>query len=238
MPATSDSPVGHRGLSLENEKGFGEIKMKKTLLTAVSLIALGMAPAFGADLPARTYTKAPALVAPVNNWTGFYIGAMGGYAKEDTSGIGALSGGLAGGTVGYNWQSGMMVYGLEADAAWSDVGATAGIPGLASATDKINDLGTVRGRIGVAFSQILLYGTGGFAWADNELTATVLGVSASESHFHTGWTAGAGIEAMIVPNWSVKAEYLYRSLSSENYFTIPTGNINLNSVQVGVNYHF
>ena len=212
--------------------------MKKLILTAVGLFALGMAPAVGADLPARTYSKAPPVVAPVSNWTGFYIGAMGGYAKEDTSGIGALSGGLAGGTVGYNWQSGMMVYGLEADAAWSNVGATVGNPAFVAATDKINDLGTARGRIGVAFDQILLYGTGGFAWIDNKLTATVLGVSASESHFHTGWTAGAGIEAMIAPKWSVKAEYLYRSLSSQNYFTIPTGTLNLNSVQVGVNYHF
>jgi outer membrane immunogenic protein len=212
--------------------------MKKTLLTAASLIALGIAPAVGADLPARTYTKGPAPVAPVSSWTGFYIGAMGGYAKENTTGIGALSGGLAGGTVGYNWQTGMMVYGLEADAAWSNVGATVGNPAFVAATDKINDLGTARGRIGVAFDQILLYGTGGFAWVDNKLTATVLGVSASESHFHTGWTAGAGIEAMFAPKWSVKAEYLYRSLSSQNYFTIPTGTLNLNSVQVGVNYHF
>jgi outer membrane immunogenic protein len=212
--------------------------MKKALLMAVSLLTLGIAPAIAADLPARTYSKAPAAIAPVSNWTGFYIGAMGGYAKEDTSGIGALSGGLAGGTVGYNWQSGMMVYGLEADAAWSNVGATVGNPAFIAATDKINDLGTARGRIGVAFDQILLYGTGGFAWVDNTLTATVLGFSASESHFHTGWTAGAGIEAMVAPKWSVKAEYLYRSFSSQNYFTIPSGTLNLNSFQVGVNYHF
>jgi Outer membrane protein beta-barrel domain len=135
-------------------------KVKKILLTTTGLIALGMAPAIAADLPARTYTKAPAAAMAINNWTGFYIGAMGGYAKENTSDIGAISGGFAGGTVGYNWQSGNLVFGIEADAAWSDVGVSASIPGLASASDKIRDMGTARGRIGYAFDQVLIYGTG------------------------------------------------------------------------------
>jgi outer membrane immunogenic protein len=218
--------------------------MKKVFLIAVSLVALGLAPAVAADLPARAYTKAPAPIAPIYNWTGFYIGAMGGYGKENTSEIGALSGGFAGGTVGYNWQSGQIVYGLEADAAWSDIGATVVIPGLVAVNDRIRDLGTVRGRIGFAFDQILLYGTGGFAWADNRFTATALGVSVSDSHVHTGWTAGAGVEVMFAPKWSVKAEYLYRSLSTKNYFAsvipggVPIGPLNINSGQIGINYHF
>jgi outer membrane immunogenic protein len=211
--------------------------MKKTLLTAVSLVALGTASAVAADLPARTYTKAPAMVAPVYNWAGFYIGAMGGYAKEDAS-FAPVSGGLAGGTIGYNWQTGPVVFGLEADAAWADLSATAGIPGLVTATAKVNDLGTVRGRIGYAFDQVLLYGTGGYAWADTKLSATVLGLSASESHVLNGWTAGAGVEVMFAPKWSVKAEYLYRSFGSQNYFNVPSGTLNMNSFQVGVNYHF
>ena len=66
------------------------------------LIALGMAPAAAADLPARTYTKAPAAAIAINNWSGFYVGVMGGYAQENSSGVGTLSGGFAGGTVGYN----------------------------------------------------------------------------------------------------------------------------------------
>lgn len=217
--------------------------MKKVFLTAASLVAMGIAPALAADLPARTYTKAP-VAAPINNWAGFYIGAMGGYAQENSSGSGTLSGGFAGGTVGYNWQSGAMVYGLEADAAWADVSATVGLPGLLAVSSKIQDLGTVRGRIGVAFSQVLLYGTGGFAWADNKLTANVLGVNFSDSQIHTGWTAGAGVEFMVAPKWSVKAEYLYRSLSGQTYFSgqvpggVQTGTLNVNSGQVGVNYHF
>jgi outer membrane immunogenic protein len=212
-------------------------KMKKALLTAASLVALGMAPALAADLPARTYTKAPVAVATVGNWTGFYLGAMGGYAKEDAA-FAPVSGGLAGGTIGYNWQTGAVVFGLEADAAWADLNSTAGIPGLVTATAKVQDLGTVRGRIGYAFDQVLLYGTGGYAWADTKLTATVLGLSASESHVLSGWTAGAGAEFMVAPKWSVKAEYLYRSFSGQTFFGVPSGNLNMNSVQVGVNYHF
>jgi outer membrane immunogenic protein len=221
----------------------GKKKVKKILLTTTGLIALGMAPAAAADLGAR-YTKAPAAAIAINNWTGFYIGAMGGYAEENSSGVGSLSGGFAGGTVGYNWQSGNLVLGLEADAAWSDVSATVGIVGLASVTDTIRSMGTVRGRIGYAFDQVLVYGTGGYAWADNRLSATVLGVSIAESHIHSGWTLGAGVEVMFAPKWSVKAEYLYRSFEGQTYFAgiippgVATGSIDLNSVQVGVNYHF
>ena len=219
--------------------------MKKILLTTTALIGLGIAPAAAADLAARPYTKAPAAAIAINNWTGFYLGAMGGYAQENTSDLGQLSGGFAGGTAGYNWQTGNIVLGIEADAAWADVGATVNvIPGLASLNYKIRDMGTVRGRIGYAFDSVLIYGTGGYAWSDNRFTATALGASISDSHFHSGWTVGAGVEVMFAPKWSVKAEYLYKSLEGQTYFAgvvpggVPVGTINLNSVQVGVNYHF
>jgi outer membrane immunogenic protein len=116
--------------------------------------------------------------------------------------------------------------------------------GLAAVNSNIRDMGTVRGRIGYAIDSVLIYGTGGYAWADNRITATGPGGSISDSHVHSGWTAGAGIEVMFAPRWSVKAEYLYRSLQGETYFAgiappgVTTGTINLNSVQVGVNYHF
>src|SRR5579872_2056397 len=181
--------------------------MKKTLLVGVSLAALGSAPAFAADLAARhVYTKAP-VVAPVYNWAGFYIGAMGGYGSED-SGSPSIKGGLAGGTVGYNWQTGSWVYGLEADAAWADLNASASavVPGfgLLTASDKVDSTGTVRGRIGYAFNTVLLYGTGGYAWANNKVSLSALGVSISDSKFLSGWTVGAGVEYMFAPKWSVK----------------------------------
>ena len=107
------------------------MKVKKILLTTTGLIALGMAPAIAADLPARAYTKAPAAAIAINNWTGFYLGAMGGYAQENTSdAFGEISGGFAGGTAGYNWQTGNFVLGVEVDGAWADVGARIGNPAI------------------------------------------------------------------------------------------------------------
>jgi outer membrane immunogenic protein len=216
--------------------------MKKILLASVAFVALGMVPAGAADLAARTYTKAPAL-APLPTWAGFYIGGMGGYASED-GGSSSIKGGFAGGTIGYNWQAGNIVYGLEADAAWADISASASANvaglGLVTAEDKIDSTGTVRGRIGYVFNTVLLYGTAGYAWADNKVSLSALGVTASDTQFLSGWTAGAGAEVMFAPKWSVKAEYLYKSFDGKSYFngTLPTGDLNIHSVQVGVNYHF
>ena len=213
--------------------------MKKFLLASAALSVLtATAPAMAADLAAAPrYTKAPAAPVAIYNWTGFYIGGFGGYASENSDVDPKMKGGFAGGTVGYNWQASNIVFGLEADGAWADVNASITAGGVTAAS-KIDALGTVRGRVGFAVDQVLFYGTGGYAWVDNKITLSALGVSASESHFHSGWTVGAGIEAFISPQWSIKGEYLYRSLSSENYFGVPSGDLNLHSVQFGVNYHF
>jgi outer membrane immunogenic protein len=214
--------------------------MKTILLATVAVAALGMAPASAADLAARTYTKAPAL-APLPTWAGFYIGAVGGYASEDDSSNSFnRKGGSAGGTAGYNWQQGNIVYGVETDALWADISSTNVLGGEA----KIDAMGTVRGRLGYAFGPSLLYVTGGYAWADSKISLNGFG---SDTQVHSGWTVGAGAEYMFAPKWSVKAEYLYKSFGNENY-TIPvapgialaggTGTTNFHSGQVGVNYHF
>jgi len=202
--------------------------------------------AYAADLPAppsAPYTKAPAIVSPVTNWSGFYIGAMGGYGKENSSDPLALKGGFGGGTVGYNWQFGQFVAGIEGDGAFADVNNSVTIGGVTVGA-KLDALGTVRGRFGVAFDQVLLYGTGGLAIADAKLSASALGVGLSDNQTLTGWTAGAGIEWMFLPHWSIKAEYLYRSFGGQTFFAnqfppgIQTGTLNINSGQVGVNFHF
>ena len=218
--------------------------MKKILLTTLAFAALGMAPAIAADLAAaRPFTKAPA-VAPIVNWTGFYIGAMGGYGTEN--GSDGIRGGFGGGTIGYNWQMNNLVFGLEADAAGADIRRSVtelvlGVP--VTATAKVDALGTVRGRFGFAVDQVLLYGTGGYAWADTKLSATALGLTISDSKVLSGWTAGAGAEWMFAPHWSLKGEYLYRSFGNETFFAgtvsaVNPGTLNIHSGQVGVNYHF
>src|SRR4051794_9083003 len=99
------------------------MKMKRL---ALGLLMASIAGAAGAaDMSARpAYTKA-AMMSPATNWTGFYIGAMGGYASEATSDSLAIKGGFAGGTVGYNWQSSMWVLGIEGDGAWANLSSTA-----------------------------------------------------------------------------------------------------------------
>src|ERR1700690_2409406 len=196
--------------------------------------------ACAADLPAApAYSKAPAMVAPLTNWTGFYIGAMGGYAAENTSDPLAMKGGFAGATVGYNWQFGTFVAGLEADGAWANISQSSTDLLLGVTTSaKLDASATVRGRFGVAFDQVLLYGTAGLALADAKLSTTTLGLTLSDSKTLTGWTAGAGVEWMFMPRWSLKAEYLYRSFDSVTIAGIPTGTLNLNSGQVGVNFQF
>lgn len=203
--------------------------------------------ACAADLPAAApspaYTKAPAVVSPVTNWSGFYIGAMGGYAAENTSDPLGVKGGFGGGTVGYNWQFSTIVAGIEADGAFGDINNSATLAGVTVGA-KVDALATVRGRIGVAFDQVLLYGTAGLALADTKVSATAPGLTISDSKTQAGWTAGAGIEWMFMPRWSLKAEYLYRSFASQTFFAaqipggVSTGTLNINSGQVGVNFHF
>lgn len=223
----------------------------KRLVLGLVFAGLFAGSSFGADMAARMPMKAPPLVNPATNWSGFYIGAMGGYGTENASddtinGVDVkIKGGFAGGTVGYNWQFGQWVLGLEGDAAWSDIKASATVLGI-SVEDRIRSWGTARGRIGYAFDTVLLYATGGYAWADNRISVAVpaLLINVSDSNFHHGWTAGAGVEWMFAPKWSVKFEYLYRNFGSETYFTnllppgISSGTIAFHSGQVGVNYHF
>jgi outer membrane immunogenic protein len=104
--------------------------------------------------------------------------------------------------------------------------------------------GTARGRLGAAFDQVLVYGTGGFAWARNELSGSFGPLSISDTQTHFGWTAGGGIEVALNYNWSVKAEYLFAHLGSENYFAnivpggVASGDAEFHLIKGGINYRF
>jgi outer membrane immunogenic protein len=223
--------------------------MKKLLLAGVALSSLVTA-ASAADLAARPYTKAPALVSPGYNWSGFYAGVMGGYAWKSGGWANDAKGGFGGGTIGYNWQApgSQFVFGLEVDAAGSGLKDTASefIPGVGLVTgeDKVDAFGSVTGRLGFAADATLFYFKGGYAWADNKISASVPGViTFSDSHVHSGYTVGGGLEYMFAPNWSAKVEYMYANLSSENYTFAPgasfaSGTIDFNTIKAGLNYHF
>ena len=216
------------------------------LLLAAALLSVATA-ASAADMQARPYTKAPPpMVSPAYNWSGFYIGAMGGYGWG--SGDNEGSGGFGGGTIGYNWQmpGSQFVFGVEVDAAGGSIkdSLTEDLGGGVPITfeQKISALGSVTGRAGFAMDALLLYAKGGFAWADNKLSVSALGTTLSDSKVHTGYTLGGGLEYLFTPSWSAKAEYMYTSLSGETYnlggFPQDSGNLDFHTIKVGVNYHF
>ena len=152
---------------------------------------------------------------------------MGGYGWSNNSGGTNFKGGFGGGTVGYNWQAGPAVFGVEADAAGSNIKASATSQGVI-VNDSIRALGSATGRLGFGVNSALLYVKGGYAWANNRVNALTGGASFTDSKVHSGWTIGGGIEYMFLPSWSAKAEYMYSDFASSNYFgTVVAGGIEL-----------
>jgi len=207
----------------------GEKLMKKVLLVAAGLVGLSIAPAFGADLAARPYTKAPPpMVAPIYNWGGFYIGLNGGGASSHKcwdinndlgvavapafrEGCHDATGGLFGGQIGYRWQAASWVFGLEAQGDWADLkGSNASLffaPGTTNST-KVDTIGLFTGQVGYAWNNVLWYAKGGAAVTHDKYNGQFLGVifdNASETRW--GAAVGTGIEIGFAPGWSVAFEY-------------------------------
>ena len=125
---------------------------------------------------------------------------------------------LAGGTVGYNWQSGAIVYGIEGDFDWSNVKDSVACGGRRATCETSSSwLATFRGRVGYAFDRWLPYVTGGGAYGNVKATVSVAGgLAVSTSSSQLGWTVGAGLEYAFMGNWTAKLEYLYVDLGSFN----------------------
>lgn len=234
--------------------------MKKILLSAIATVTLS-ATAFAADLPARTYTKAPPVAAPVDSWTGFYVGANGGYAWSVSNSllsynnVGVFNGlapkgGFGGGQIGYNWQFNNVVLGLESDIDGSHITDSGISTGARGTSYNLSWFGTVRGRLGFAAQNVLFYGTGGFAYGGlNKHTFGGIPTDFTYNGIATGYVAGAGVEYKFAPSWSVKFEYQYLNLRRNDLYD-PTGvnfattrNLNtaddaFHTVRVGVNYFF
>jgi outer membrane immunogenic protein len=221
------------GAKRRSRQWHRESKMSRFVLRAVALIALvWTVSAQAADLPYGS--RAPYTVnQPLNiySWAGPYLGANLGYAWGSVANNLTKPSGFEGGVqAGYNWQSGPWVFGVE-----GDIQATGATDTFAPWKFSNPWFGTVRGRAGYAFSNILFYGTGGLAFG--ELRGETFGLS--ESHTNAGWTAGVGAEFGFAPNWSAKVEYLYVDLSDSNFTitTVPNG-YRFGLVRAGVNYHF
>lgn len=246
--------------------------MKAKLLAGASLGALALATgANAADLsrpaPAPVY-KAPAVIAPVWTWTGFYlggnVGAVFGHssiADDPSTSLTWLGGntftnnstGVIGGAqAGYNWQMSNVVLGIEADISGSSLNHSVFIAGGSDTySSRLSWLSTVRGRLGFAVDRALIYGTGGVAFAGlkDEIVdpPTNIGFSAATGSTVTGWTAGGGIEYALADHWTVKAEYLHVGLPDRTATVVSAGATNgyafrfkdqLDIGRVGFNYKF
>jgi len=256
--------------------------MKRTLLTSAATLLAISAQARAADLPA------PALPppAPIYSWTGVYIGVNGGWADGISnwtnhcpgcqslstpttsavppglpggeSGKFNVSGYVAGGTLGANYQIGPWVYGVEGDFDWTNLtgnsGATCGGLSLALPPPTGCETGsdwfaTLRGRLGYAFpgivgDNILFYGTAGAAIA--RVKTGLMPPSTFDSATEAGWAVGGGFEIAFAANWTAKVEYLFIDLPNATCTTTTncgvlagsTVSFNENMVRVGVNYKF
>jgi outer membrane immunogenic protein len=230
-------------------------------------------------------TKAPPPAPVYYNWTGFYLGAnLGGswgsesheifYGPTGISQVGVTNhpdGVIGGGQIGYNWQFAPWfgwgtgtVLGIEADIQGSSQKSTTNeaffFPAFAadfggSVEDKLEWFGTVRGRAGVAFDRVLLYGTGGWAYGETKLDgpftsttpagAFIATTAFSNSNTMNGWTAGGGVEWAFWNNWTAKFEYLHVDFGSRGDLPIPGGSFVITSghltdeiARAGVNYKF
>jgi outer membrane immunogenic protein len=203
-------------------------------MTAAAVLAAGLVSAQAADLPYGRSGAAYTVNQPLNaySWAGPYLGGNIGYAWGDVHNNPTEPSGFAGGVQGgYNWQSGPLVFGLEGDFAIT--GADDRFAGWKFSNPWF---GTVRGRVGYAFNNLLVYGTGGLAFG--ELKGERFGLS--EAHTNAGWTLGAGAEFGLAQNWSAKVEYLYVDLGESTFsFVTPVKNsYQFGILRFGVNYHF
>jgi outer membrane immunogenic protein len=229
-------------------------------LAAASAVLSASYAARAADLPQAPPPQAPVAYSPavpLYNWGGFYVGINGGWgwggAKwTANTGIGNFSGtpddngGIVGGTLGYNFQSGGVVLGVEADFDYSAIntGTSSTICNIVGTCQTGNNwLSTVRGRFGYAWDRTLLYGTAGGVFGNVQTSLN----GATTTHTQAGWTAGLGLEYAFAQNWTGKIEYLYANLGTDSTtvpcaacgaaFILHTG-LTDNLFRVGVNYKF
>jgi len=213
------------------------------------------------SLAALTMYAGPAQAQDVGQkaLSGFYVGALVGYAdgtySSDTSAEidHEPSGGLLGVQMGWSRPSGPIIFGIDGDIAYTKIEGedTITLQGFKSdVTHDINYLGTLRARLGFMAGPVLIYGTAGLAVADldNKIVVSYNGQhvgSDEESSWHTGWTAGVGVEYPITPNLALGAEYLYIDMGKEEvtmniggYPMTDKGDLNLNTIRLGVKYRF
>ena len=250
-----------------------------TLATAMGL-SLASGAALAADVARPAYkAPPPAPVAPYS-WTGFYIGIHGGGAWFDKDWFypctptnlliplpcdlsqGGHTGAswLAGGQIGFNYQVGQWVWGMEAQFSATRIegdNLDIAFPTQERLHSRTDFIGTVAARLGLAWDRVLLYAKGGFAWVHDDYWLTLApqqilagSTFATADETRWGWMVGAGIEYAFAQNWSVKLEYNYLDLGTKRIAFTSTGVVptqppfdedieqRIQVVKVGLNYRF
>jgi outer membrane immunogenic protein len=235
-----------------------ETEMRRFVFAGLGFIALSAAaPAHAADI--RMPVKAaPTYVQTFYNWTGFYVGAHVGYAWADFTGVDPVVGVLTdsvsargfiyGGQLGYNYQMGSWVFGIEGDFSFGDVKHSETFVGLATAEVKLDRIITAAARIGYAFDRTLIYGKFGGAWTQEKYNFTVLGIGVANGTVdRSGWMLGVGLEYAFLGNWSAKIEYNYLDMGRKDVtltvlglipVTVANVDLTVQTVKAGINYRF
>lgn len=229
--------------------------MKKFLLASTALVAFA-AGAQAADLGVARAPVAAAVVAPVYNWTGVFIGGQVGYEWARFARVNTVpfantynGSGLVGGLhAGYNWQGASpLVVGVIADIEAAGVNGNDANVGGSLDRGRIQWQGSLRGRLGFAADRALIYATGGLAFGGLSFSNDN-GVVNTFNRTRIGWTLGAGVEYAINPNWSVGVEYRYtdfgRASSPGFPAALPNGaagyqtTTTSHAVRATLSYHF
>jgi outer membrane immunogenic protein len=245
------------------------------LLSSVScaLVAALLSSANAADMPLKAPMAPP---PPMTGWTGFYMGVNGGAgwataaSSIDLSGLGAvfvggtpaagsfpagsheINGFLAGGQIGYNWQTGNVVFGIEGDGDWADIKGTAPCIAVLSCSANVKWTADATLRLGVLpLGNMLVYVKGGVAWAGLDYNLNGFGlVTGSLSTTKTGGLLGLGTEYLFAPRWTAKIEYNYTDFGSHtDGFTLTEAGVGtvsapvqttlqMHTVKAGINYRF
>jgi outer membrane immunogenic protein len=206
-------------------------------------VVVGAGAASAADLAVKAPPAAPVYLS---DWAGFYIGINGGggFADEKFDRFEGTwnrspSGGFVGGHAGYNWQSGLVVAGLEVDFDGADISQTFNPVPTSTVTEKTDELATARARLGyVVLPNLLAYGTAGAAWGHSESTKNALATITTDAGDQFGWAAGVGLEYKIWNRFIVRTEYLHYNFG--NTTTPDFGNFteSIDVVRAGLSYKF
>lgn len=249
------------------------MKTAATVAIAIASIVIGKAHAadmspIPAGAPPVTYGNYAPSAYGNYNWSGVYLGGNGGYSWNDsgtsfvtsnglTGGSGNLAGWVFGGQIGYNWQIGAFVTGLEGDLQWSGERGTStmacGTGCTITGSEQTDAFATLRARAGIAFDSVFVYGTAGGAWMNGSanVNGSAAGGSVGEnlSGSKLGWTAGGGVEVALMSSWTAKLEYLYIDTGSmSGTVTVPaslgggtfteTAAFRDSIIRIGFNYRF